>query len=162
MKMKNTINEEPKEPIFEINDKDYNLKKLILLQLNQCDCPNEKNNVSERLNKGDIYEKIKNKLKRYSKCNIKEKEKYINELFKNKNKKEKYINELFKNKNKIYKNDISLEIIFEPNKATHKILSSSGLDIDINTFLLFLINPLSKPIIFLEEKGGLTRNIQFL
>ncbi len=38
----NTINEEPKEPIFEINDKDYNLKKLILLQLNQCDCPNEK------------------------------------------------------------------------------------------------------------------------
>ena len=39
---KNTINEEPKEPIFEINDKDYNLKKLILLQLNQCDCPNEK------------------------------------------------------------------------------------------------------------------------
>ncbi len=42
MKMKNTINEEPKEPIFEINDKDYNLKKLILLQLNQCDCPNEK------------------------------------------------------------------------------------------------------------------------
>ena len=144
MKMKNTINEEPKEPIFEINDKDYNLKKLILLQLNQCDCPNEKNNVSERLNKGDIYEKIKNKLKRYSKCNIKVKEKYINELF--------------KNKNKIYKNDISLEIIFEPNKATHKILSSSGLDIDINTFLLFLINPLSKPIIFWKEKGGLTRN----
>ena len=42
MKMKNTINEEPKESIFEINNKDYNLKKLILLQLNQCDFLNEK------------------------------------------------------------------------------------------------------------------------
>ena len=38
----NTINKEHKEPIFEINDKDFNLKKLILLQLNQCDFPNEK------------------------------------------------------------------------------------------------------------------------
>ena len=110
--------------------------------MSQCDFPNEKNKVNERLNKGDLYEKIKNKLKRYSKCNIKVKEKYINELY----------------KNKIYKNDKSLEIIFEPNKATQKILSSSGLDIDINTFLLFLINPLSKPIIFWKEKGGLTRN----
>ena len=43
----------------------------------------KKNNVSERPNKGGIYEKIKNKLKRYSKCNIKVKEKYINELFLN-------------------------------------------------------------------------------
>ena len=105
----NIINEEPKEPIFEINDKDYNLKKLIFLQMNQCDFPNEKifikkNNLSERPNKGGIYEKIKNKLKRFSKCNIKVKEKYINELY----------------KNKIYKNDKSLEIIFEPNKATKK------------------------------------------
>ena len=117
--------------------------------MNQYDFPNEKifikkNNLSERPKKGGIYEKIKNKLKRYSKCNIKVKEKYINELF--------------KNKNKIYKNDISLEIIFEPNKATQKILSSSGLDIDINELLLFLVDPLSEPIIFLEEKGGLTRN----
>ena len=100
--------------------------------------------MNERPNKGGIYEKIKNKLKRFSKCNIKVKESYINELF--------------KNKNKINKNDVSLEIIFEPNKATQKILSSSGLEIDINAFLLFLINPLSEPIIFLEEKGGLTRN----
>ena len=56
--------------------------------MNQCDFQNEKifikkNNVSERPNKGGIYEKIKNKLKRYSKCNIKVKEKYINELFLN-------------------------------------------------------------------------------
>ena len=145
----NIINEEPKEPIFEINDKDYNLKKLIFLQMNQCDFPNEKifikkNNLRERPKKGGIYEKIKNKLKRFSKCNIKVKESELNELF--------------KNKNKINKNDVSLEIIFEPNKATQKILSSSGLEIDINAFLLFLINPLSEPIIFLEEKGGLTRN----
>ena len=75
----NTINKEHKEPIFEINDKDFNLKKLILLQLNQCDFPNEKNKVNERLNKGDLYEKIKNKLKRFSKCNIKVKESELNE-----------------------------------------------------------------------------------
>ena len=140
---------EPKEPIFEIDNKDYNLNNLILLQLNQCEFPNEKifikkNNFIERPNKGDIYEKIKNKIKNYSKCDIKVKDSYINKLF--------------INKNKIYKNDASLEIIFEPNKGTQKILSSSGLEIDINAFLLFLINPLSEPIIFLEEKGGLTRN----
>ena len=41
---------------------------------------------------------------------------------------------------------------------TNEKLSSSGLEIDINVFLLFLINPLSELIIFLEEKGGLTRN----
>ncbi len=79
--------------------------------MNQNEFPNEKiflkkNIFSEKPNKGDIYGKIKNKLKQYSKCDI--------------NVKEYNINELFKNKNKINKNDSSLEIIFEPNKVTQK------------------------------------------
>ena len=51
-----------------------------------------------------------------------------------------------------------LDTIFKPNKASQKVLSTTGTEIDITALLLHLINPSPEPKIYLEEKRGFIRN----
>ena len=53
---------------------------------------------------------------------------------------------------------IFFDKIFPFNKASSKVLTSTGYEIDINALVLYLINPISEPKFYLEEKGGLIRN----
>ena len=50
-----------------------------------------------------------------------------------------------------------LENIFIPNKASQKVLSTTGSDIDINAFLLHYLSHDPEPMFYLEEKGGYIR-----
>ena len=51
-----------------------------------------------------------------------------------------------------------IESIFYPNKATQKILSTKGTEIDIMALILYTLQPVQEPMIYLENKGGLVRN----
>ena len=51
-----------------------------------------------------------------------------------------------------------IESIFYPNKATHKQLSTKGTEIDILALILYTMQPLQEPMIYLENKGGLIRD----
>ena len=51
----------------------------------------------------------------------------------------------------------SLENIFIPNKASQKVLSTSGSDIDINAFFIHYLSKDPEPLFYLEEKGGYIR-----
>ena len=51
-----------------------------------------------------------------------------------------------------------IESIFYPNKATHKQLSTKGTEIDIMALILYTLQPLQEPMIYLENKGGLVRD----
>ena len=51
-----------------------------------------------------------------------------------------------------------IENIFRPNKPSQKQLSSTGNEIDIPSFILFILNNNLEPNFYLEEKGGLLRN----
>ena len=48
----------------------------------------------------------------------------------------------------------SAKIIFVPNKASQKVLSTSGSEIDINAFFLHYLSRNPEPLFYLEEKGG--------
>ena len=52
----------------------------------------------------------------------------------------------------------AIETIFNPNKASQTILSSTGSNIDITALVLNSLDPHPDPLIFLEEKGGLMKN----
>ena len=65
-------------------------------------------------------------------------------------------NNFIENRRKI--NSYYLETIFKPNKASQKILSTTGTELDITALILNLINPVPEPMIYLEEKGGFIRN----
>jgi len=51
-----------------------------------------------------------------------------------------------------------IESIFYPNKATQKILSTKGTEIDIMALILYTLRPVQEPMIYLESKGGLVRD----
>jgi len=51
-----------------------------------------------------------------------------------------------------------IDSIFYPNKATQKQLSSKGTEIDIMALILYTLQPLQEPMIYLENKGGLVRD----
>ncbi len=79
-------------------------------------------------------------------------DKYLKKEFKN------FIHkEFFKN----YSEDIYtrklIEYIFVPNKASQKVLSTSGSEIDINAFFLHYLSKDPEPLFYLEEKGGYIR-----
>ena len=50
-----------------------------------------------------------------------------------------------------------LEYIFPPNKASQKVLSTTGSEIDINAFFLHYLSKDPEPLFYLEEKGGYIR-----
>ena len=50
-----------------------------------------------------------------------------------------------------------IEYIFVPNKASQKVLSTSGTEIDINAFFLHYLSRDPEPLFYLEEKGGYIR-----
>ena len=50
------------------------------------------------------------------------------------------------------------ELIFKPNKASQKVLSTTGNEFDIPALIMNLLNPSLEPMIYLEEKGGLIKN----
>ena len=47
-----------------------------------------------------------------------------------------------------------LEEIFKPNKANLTVLSNTGTEIDINELILFLLNPVPDPMIYLQDAIG--------
>ena len=47
-----------------------------------------------------------------------------------------------------------LEEIFKPNKANLKVLSNTGTEIDINELILFFLNPVPDPMIYLQDAIG--------
>ena len=51
-----------------------------------------------------------------------------------------------------------IESIFYPNKATQKILSSKGTEIDYMALIKYALRPVQEPMIYLEYKGGLIRD----
>ena len=51
-----------------------------------------------------------------------------------------------------------IESIFYPNKATQKMLSTKGTEIDILALILYTLRPVQEPMIYLENKGGLVRD----
>ena len=53
---------------------------------------------------------------------------------------------------------IFFDKVFPFNKASSKVLTSTGYEIDLNALVLYLLNPISEPKFYLEEKGGLIRN----
>lgn len=57
-----------------------------------------------------------------------------------------------------YQDKTLIESIFYPNKATQKILSTKGTEIDIMALILYTLQPVQEPMIYLEDKGGLIRN----
>ena len=52
---------------------------------------------------------------------------------------------------------MSLEKIFKKNKASQKILSTSGSEIDIVSFIISILNKEPRPKIFWEESGEMKR-----
>ena len=50
-----------------------------------------------------------------------------------------------------------IENIFIPNKASQKVLSTTGSEIDINAFFLHYLSNDPEPLFYLEEKGGYLR-----
>ena len=51
-----------------------------------------------------------------------------------------------------------IESIFYPNRATQKILSTKGTEIDVMALILYTLKPIQEPMIYLENKGGLVRD----
>ena len=51
-----------------------------------------------------------------------------------------------------------IESIFYPNKATQKQLSTKGTEIDFIELILYTLQPVQEPKIYLENKGGLIRD----
>ena len=51
-----------------------------------------------------------------------------------------------------------IESIFYPNKATQKIPSTKGTEIDVMALILYTLQPVQEPMIYLENKGGLVRD----
>ena len=51
-----------------------------------------------------------------------------------------------------------IETIFYPNKATQKMPSTKGTEIDIMALILYTLLPVQEPMIYLEYKGGLVRD----
>ena len=51
-----------------------------------------------------------------------------------------------------------IESIFYPNKATQKMHSTKGTEIDIMALILYTLRPVQEPMIYLENKGGLVRD----
>ena len=50
-----------------------------------------------------------------------------------------------------------IDYIFVPNKASQKVLSTTGSEIDINAFFLHYLSHDPEPLFYLEEKGGYIR-----
>ena len=57
-----------------------------------------------------------------------------------------------------YQDKTLIESIFYPNKATQKLLSTKGTEIDIMSLILYTLHPVQEPMIYLEEKGGMIRD----
>lgn len=89
----------------------------------------------------------KNKTEKFTHCSV---ESHIREPF------DRFIHKIITSHTNTYRP--LLETIFKPNKASLSVLSDSGTDFDITALLLYLINPVPNPMIYLEEKGGLLRN----
>ena len=150
-------NEEPFKPLFEFNN-EIKLKSLDIFKNSlNTDFSNCKGIY---LNKIDYYsnsnlklstvdfQHYKNKLNKIITCNINS---YIQNEFIS------FIgNNFIENRRKI--NSYYLEAIFKPNKASQKVLSTTGTELDITALILNLINPVPEPMIYLEEKGGFIRN----
>ena len=66
-----------------------------------------------------------------------------------------YAKKFIDNKTKL--NKAKIELIFKPNKASQKVLSTSGTEFDIQALIMNLIKPSPDPMIYLEEKGGMIR-----
>ena len=89
----------------------------------------------------------KNKLSKIGKYELKE-EKLKNDIH-------LYAEKFIDNRAKL--NKAKIELIFKPNKASQKVLSTSGTELDIPALIMNLIKPSPDPMIYLEEKGGMIR-----
>ena len=106
-------------------------------------------NINENDSKPNNYYLSLNKMKgEFLKCKKAIIEEEFNEL------KKKYF--FFKAPNEIIIRKL-LENIFIPNKASQKVLSTTGSDIDINAFFLHYLSHDPEPMFYLEEKGGYIR-----
>ena len=150
-------NHEPYLPLFEFKSEiKLNSLDLFKVSLNSdfSNCKGIYFRKSEKSSNSNLkisqinYQYYKNKLNKIITCDINS---YIQNDF------TQFIgNKFIENRRKI--NFSYLETIFKPNKASQKILSTTGTEFDITALILNLINPVPEPMIYLEEKGGFIRN----
>ena len=141
-----------------INLKNFDFIKDIKYFYNIKEIPYAKNNINFVYKKisqiqEESYEKysfLKNSRQAILKSIITDKD-VLNEFH-------KFINKEFFTQNQ---NDIEirkiLDHIFVPNKASQKVLSTTGSEIDINAFFLHYLSHDPEPLFYLEEKGGYIR-----
>ena len=101
----------------------------------------EKNPKKQKINLPESLDKIENfEIPKYSKKDF-PKNKFFSSLL-----------------NRSIHDKTLIESIFYPNKATQKQLSTKGTEIDFIELILYTLQSIQEPKIYLENKGGLIRD----
>ena len=160
----NDINESIPYDIINLNKKTINNKKEKNEEMKKLS--KRKIEYLEGLLKNDFYKKY-DKIYFFNKMRTKQKINTPNSLFKKRNiikmpnydlKNSPEIEPLVIKLKNSFQDKALIESIFYPNKATQKQLSTKGTEIDIMALILYTLQPLQEPMIYLENKGGLVRD----